>query len=313
MFKKILASLGKGAATVDLQFDNRHYQSGESIQGEVIIQGGEVEQKINKLAVRLMMNVVLKQQNISREIAHIPLISRDRIQPKEQKVIPFHYVLPTNIPISSSTVSYYFDTQLDIEGGVDRKDVDRLTIDPQAPVQAIFHAMNQLGFRETANSGQLDQYGQEFSFFPTHSFRGQVNEIEMRFANEDSGIRVWMEVDCKSGYKEIEAKREFQLSWSILEHEAELEQLLGKYISETVDQPSAYTQPFSYSTNDPHRHASHMGNAIPGMIGGLAVGVLGTMLVTEMLENFNPEEMFEDATEDFNEGFDSFFDDGGED
>ena len=117
MFKKILASLGKGAATVDLQFDNRPYQAGESIQGKIIIQGGAAEQKINQLAIRLMMDVALKQGNVSKEIAHIPLISRDRIQPKEQKVIPFHYVLPTNIPITRRAVSYYFDTHLDIEGG----------------------------------------------------------------------------------------------------------------------------------------------------------------------------------------------------
>jgi sporulation-control protein len=312
MFKKILASLGKGAATVDLQYDNRNYQAGESIQGEVVIQGGAVEQKINKLAIRLMMSVVTKQGSVSREVAHIPLVNRDRIHPKEQKVIPFHYIIPTNIPISRGTVSYYFDTHLDIEGGVDRKDVDWLVIQPQEQVQSIFNAMSQLGFRETANSGKLDQYGQEFSFFPTQQFMGQVNEVEMRFANEESGIRVWMEVDCKSGYKEIEAKREFQLNRNILEHEVELEKLLGKYISEAIEQPYAYTQPFSYDTNHHQGLASQMGNAIPGMIGGLAVGVLGTMLVTEMMENFNPEEMFEGATEDLEEGFDSFFDDGGE-
>ena len=131
MFKKILASLGKGAATVDLQCGNRNYQAGESIQGEVVIQGGEVEQNINQLTVRLMMNVVLKQGSVSKEVAHIPLVNRDCIHPKERKVIPFHYVLPTNIPISRGTVSYYLDTHLDIEGGVDRKDVDRLVIEPR--------------------------------------------------------------------------------------------------------------------------------------------------------------------------------------
>lgn len=310
MFKKILASLGKGAATVDLQYDNRNYQAGDSIQGEVVIQGGEVEQKINQLTVRLMMNVVLKQGSVSKEVAHIPLVNRDCIHPKERKVIPFHYVLPTNIPISRGTVSYYLDTHLDIEGGVDRKDVDRLVIQSQKSITSIFNAMAQLGFRETANSGKLDQYGQEFAFFPTQQFMGQVNEVEMRFANEESGIRVWMEVDCKSGYKEIEAKREFYLSKNVLEHEADLHKLLGKYISEAIDQPYAFTQPFSYSTNHHHGRASQLGNAIPGMVGGLAVGVLGSMLLTEMMDGFDVGDMFEEAIEDLDGGFDSFFDSG---
>lgn len=172
--------------------------------------------------------------------------------------------------------------------------------------------MAQLGFRETADSGKLDQYGQEFAFFPTQQFMGQVNEVEMRFANEESGIRVWMEVDCKSGYKEIEAKREFHLNPNVLEHDAGLEKLLRKYISEAIDQPYAFTQPFSYSANQHHGRASQMGNALPGMVGGLAVGVLGTMLFTEMMEGFDIEEMFEEAIEDFDGGFDSFFDNGDE-
>jgi sporulation-control protein len=315
MFKKILASLGKGAATVDLQYDNRNYQAGDSIQGEVVIQGGEVEQKINQLTVRLMMNVVLKQGSVSKEVAHIPLVNRDRVYPKERKVIPFHYVLPTNIPISRGAVSYYLDTHLDIEGGVDRKDVDRLVIQSQESISSIFNAMGKLGFRETADSGKLDQFGQEFAFFPTQQFMGQVNEVEMRFANEELGIRVWMEVDCKSGYKEIEAKREFHLNQNVLEHEAELEKLLGKYILEAIEQPYAFTQPFSYSTNHHHGRASQIGNAIPGMVGGLAVGVLGTMLFTEMMEGFDVEEMFEETAEDFDGEFDTFFEngDGGED
>jgi sporulation-control protein len=48
MLRKFLAKLGKGAATVDLQLENRPYQVGEMVQGEVIIKGGEVDQQINQ-------------------------------------------------------------------------------------------------------------------------------------------------------------------------------------------------------------------------------------------------------------------------
>lgn len=312
MLKKILASLGKGAATVDLQFADDTYQAGGTIQGEVMIHGGEVTQKINKLSIRLMMNVALKQQSVSREIATISLISRDRIHPKEEKVIPFHYVLPTNIPISSGTVSYHFDTHLDIEGGIDRKDVDQLIIEPHESIGAIFQAMDQLGFRETSKSGTLDKYGQEFAFVPTEQFLGQVNEVELRFAMEDSGIRVWMEVDCKNGFKEIEAKRELQIKWSILENEAELEKLLCKYILETVDDPYAYGQPFSYSSQS--HHYDH-GHGTSDMIGGLAIGVLGAMLVEEIIDELfeDEDEEYEDENtfEDANDDSDFSFDDGG--
>ena len=99
MLKKILASFGKGAATVDLRFDNRPYQAGERVKGEAIIEGGQVKQKINNLTIRLFMNVFFEKGNISKKIAHIPLMNRECIKPNEQKVIPFEFVIPKNIPV----------------------------------------------------------------------------------------------------------------------------------------------------------------------------------------------------------------------
>ncbi|WP_460291925.1 sporulation protein, partial [Bacillus cereus] len=39
------------------------------------------------------------------------------IRPKENKRIPFTYLIPTDIPISTHSVTFYFETQLDIQSG----------------------------------------------------------------------------------------------------------------------------------------------------------------------------------------------------
>ncbi|KAA9022508.1 sporulation protein [Niallia endozanthoxylica] len=295
MFKKILARFGKGAATVDLRFNNRPYYAGETIDGEVRIHGGEVEQKVNFLAARLMISVSTKQGTETREVAKLPLSSAFVILPKEQKVIPFTYQIPQDLPVSRGSISYYFDTQLDIEGGVDRTDVDRLTIDVPKQIQVIFQAMDILGFREKHTSGKVDQYGQEFAFFPTQVFGGQVNEVELRFAYEESGVRVWMEVDCRNGFHEIEAKREFFLEQSVLQNESQLVELLKQYMTEVIDNPQAYTKPFSYTSH--YGHQRHHGGGIGGMVGGLAMGILGGMLLGEMLDGLGVDEMMEGALE----------------
>lgn len=296
MFKKFLARFGKGAATVDLRFDNRPYCAGETIDGEVHIHGGEVEQKVNSLAASLMMRVATKQGSATREVATIPLSGAHVILAKEQKVIPFTYQVPTNLPVSRGTISYYFDTQLDIEGGVDRTDVDHFIIEVPPQVQSIFQGLGNLGFREQHTSGKVDQYGQEFAFFPTQLFAGQVNEVELRFAYEESGVRVWMEVDCRNGYHEIEAKREFFLEQSVLHNESKVTEVLKQYITEAVDQPHAYTQPFSYTASY-HPHQEHHGSGIGSMVGGLAMGILGGMLLSEMIDGLGIDEMMEGAAE----------------
>lgn len=315
MFKKFLARLGKGAATVDLRFEGRPYCANEVVQGEVLIQGGEVDQKINHLAARLMMSVNTKQGTITREVATIPLSNTFTIFPKEQKVIPFTYIIPANLPVSRGTVSYYFDTHLDIDGGVDRTDLDRLIVEAPKDVQAVFQALQQLGFHEKPGSGKLDTYGQEFAFFPTTLFAGQVSEIELRFASEATGLHVWMEVDCRGGYREVEAKRELFLEKDTLQDAEELLDVLKRSIIEAVEQPHSFMHPFSYEQYG-HRGHGHHGSSVAGMVGGLAMGILGAVLLEEMMGEameaagealgFEEEESGEEES-----GFGDFF--GGDD
>ncbi|MFX3624834.1 MAG: sporulation protein [Ectobacillus sp.] len=294
MFKKFLARFGKGAATVDLRFENRPYRAGDTVQGEVMIQGGEVEQQINHLAARLMMNVATRKGTIAREVAAIPLSGAYKILPKEQKIIPFTYIIPANLPVSRGMVSYHFDTHLDIEGGVDRTDVDRLVVELSKEAESVCNALVHLGFREKPTSGKVDHYGQEFAFFPTGMFMGQVNEVELRFAIENGGVRVWMEIDCRRGFHEIEAKREFFLNQSVLQDEQKTAELLQQYITEALVNPHAYAQPFSYVS---HKSGHHHGSPLASMVGGLAVGILGGMLLDEILDELGVDEMMEDAAE----------------
>jgi len=297
MLKKFLAKFGKGAATVDLQFENRPYQIGEVVQGEVVIKGGEVDQQINQLAVQFMMTVRAKNgQSVSREVERIPLNGSFVISKKEEKRIPFNYRIPQALPLSRGPVSYYFDTHLDIEGGVDRTDIDYITIGASKEIQSIFHALSRLGFREKSTSGKLDQYGQEFEFFPTQLFADKVHELEIRFAYVEEGVKVWMEVECRSGYGKIEAKREFVLTKEIVENEDKLVSSFEKYIAEAVQQPELYKQPFAYPTYQPH-HKGSMASGIGSMVGGLAMGVLGGMVLNELMDNLGVDEMLEDAAE----------------
>ncbi|PGA93023.1 sporulation protein [Bacillus wiedmannii] len=301
MFKKILAKFGKGAATVDLRFKKPSYSAGETLHGEAWIEGGQVEQKMNSLTADFMMSVVTKQGSVTRKVATIPLNGSYNILPEESKVISFSYDIPRDLPVSRGGVSYYFDTHLDIEGGVDRKDFDRLVIEAPEEVQNVFYALNRLGFQEKSTSGKLDTWGQEFSFFPRELFVNEVDEIEIRFAYEESGIRIWMEVDCRTRHGEMEARREFFIEQDVLKESRQIANILKDYINEMVNDPHAYAQPFSYQTQQNYDHAhqgSNGGSPIAGMIGGLAVGILGGMLLNELMDGLGVDEMVEEATEE---------------
>lgn len=309
MIKKFLARLGKGAATVDLKLDKEEYRTGEAIQGEIIIQGGEVEQNINHLAVRFMMSAGLKQGPVTQQITIIPIISKDIIHPEEVKALPFHYKIPADIPLSSGSVSYFFDTHLDIDGGFDRKDKDEVAIKPEQRIMAILNALDTLGFREKTSSGKLDAYGQEFAFFPTDHFKGAVNEIELRFAAEQQGIRIWLEVDIKTPYKEVEAKCELFIDEKALQQEEQIAEIVEQHITKLMERPYMYSHPFSFEpTLHQGGHPSGIKQAIPGMIGGLAVGVMGGMLMNELLDDLEMDDFMEDVAEEFEDSMEEFED-----
>ncbi|MED0661282.1 sporulation protein [Bacillus smithii] len=316
MFKKILASFGKGSATVDLRLYTNSYQVGENVQGDVVIFGGEVDQKIRSIDVGLFMEIRNEHGMAKHHIATVPASGPFIIHAHEEKYIPFHYQLPFTLPVSCPTVSFYFDTYLDIEGGADKKDVDYVEIRPIPPIMNVFEALERLGFRQTSTSGKLDRFGQEFSFFPMSHFAQDIHEIEMRLALEEQGIRVWMEVEVRQGYHEVEVKREFFLTQEVLNDMSALVNVLERYIVEAIQQPGFYHQPHSYHTYsyepydyDEHPFRQH-GNSAAGMIGGFVAGALGGMLLDEVMEDLIHEDHDHDHEYDHDGfGFDDFFGD----
>lgn len=327
MFKKFMASIGKGAAKVDLRLFQQVYQAGQEAKGEVIVFGGEVEQKINRIDVRLYMETKHDEGTKSHHIAVIPVTGSFTIREKEQKTIPFSYQLPYTLPLSSNAVSFYFDTHLDIEAGVDKKDYDYITIQPASNIQNIFTAFDQLGFRQKHSSGKIDQYGQEFEFYPSPSFSHQIDEVEVRFAVENSNVRLWLEIDVKSGFREREMKRELYLEEHVLQNVQSIVSLLEQTIRETIgnsgynashyQSPQAYQQNYNQNHshyNERNLHNGHHsndnhGSGMGGMIGGIAAGVVGGYLLNEAIESFTDnEEDNNNASDDNGNDDGGFFD-----
>ncbi len=108
-----------------------------------------------------------------------------------------------------------------------------------------------------------------------------------------------MEVDCKNGFHEIEAKRELFIEQSDLQNESLVTERIKQAITEAIQNPHAYSQPFSYASSGGHGHGHHGGSGIAGMVGGMAMGLLGGMLIGELMDDFIGEDMLEGAAEEF--------------
>ena len=63
MFKKILASVGIGAAKVDTVLETEHLQPGQKFNAVIVIKGGDVEQDITGLDLALMTRVKVEGED----------------------------------------------------------------------------------------------------------------------------------------------------------------------------------------------------------------------------------------------------------
>ncbi|TCP68337.1 sporulation protein [Baia soyae] len=318
MFKNLLAKFGHGSAKVDLVLDKQSFTLGEAVSGSLMIQGGEVEQKINRIDIDFVVGIRKDSHEYKQVIQTFPFHHTFHIQPSERRTFPFSYTMPNNLLVSGTSVAYFFKTRLDIADGVDSSDRDFVHIDPPVRLQQVIHAFQQLGFHEKYDSRSFDGYMQEFAFAPTNYFRDKVQEVEFKAAIEEGGIRLLLEVDLYSFFGEREIKREIWLTNEMLNQTSDLVQYLNQVITEIVNDPSMYSQGYSgyfhhgHHGHHGHRHHHHghhrshssggMGKTAMGAIGGFAAGMIAAEVMDEVF----------DGAEDMAGGFDDFFGDDGE-
>lgn len=215
MFKKLLSSVGIGAAKVDLQLESDTLQPGGSFRGRIVCKGGDVEQAIEGLTVALMTRAEVESgdsefdQNFPLESWRIP--ERFTLAPNDTRTIDFDgaisYETPlTVLPCSSNRSRVWLRTGLDIERAVDPADRDMLQIHPTPAQRAFLEAMDRAGFRMTradVETGYLQGRGfrsksgcyQEIEFRPSGTGRWSVKEVEVSFVPEESRTHVLIEVD----------------------------------------------------------------------------------------------------------------------
>lgn len=302
-----MASLGQGGAKVDLSLYQNHFSPGEEVKGELNVYGGTVEQSIDKIEVNLELEIHDHEHHYRQTVSKVPLNTTFEIHPNEQKTFPFYFRLPSNLPISGHTVSYFFETELDIIGGKDHKDRDFISIIPPRELQNVLNALQNLGFREKHDSRSFNGQVQEFELSPTSYFRGQIEEVEFTVAILPDGLDLRLEVDVISSYgHEKEIKHHVFLDQPLLHDSYQLESYFKNLLEELVHSYGSgshsshgHYEHQEHYYSDGHRHGHH-GSGVGSAVGGFAAGAIGGYVLSEMLDDDDDyddndiEDFFED-------------------
>jgi sporulation-control protein len=204
MFRKVLSSIGIGSARVDLVLNKSRYAAGESISGELRVEGGILDQQVNQVYLKLMLVSRFKKddrvRHVSREFDHevistgFAVAAGGRVQP-----VPVSYALPEAIPISTFSTKYYLVTGLDIAAAVDPKDTDQIEVLPGRRQAIVMQAIEkELGFKRRPRTGEYNGRFQEFEYLPVNFMRGKLDELEVIYLPQQDGIKLFLQLDKKA-------------------------------------------------------------------------------------------------------------------
>lgn len=216
-FKKLLASLGAGGASVETVLTEVNVVPGGVVQGEVRIQGGSVDQEIQGVTVGLQAKVEVEsgdqeyKQNV--DFAKVRLGGAFALQAGAVHAVPFGLEIPWETPVTMIDgqalrgMNIGVTTELEIARAVDSGDLDPINVHPLPAQKAILDAFIQLGFRfknadlergHIRGTRQQLPFYQEVEFHPPAQYRG-LNQVELSFVADGRGMDVVLEMDKKPG------------------------------------------------------------------------------------------------------------------
>lgn len=213
MFGKLKASLGIGAAKVDTVLDSMSVFQGDTLKGTVHIKGGDVEQQIDAINLKLCTEVkVESDESTSYQdfiIGKLQAVQPFVIQPNETKQVPFEFRLNDETPITALNVlknlcHVWVETTLDIDFAIDPKDRDFVEVKPLPVVAKVLSAIEQAGFamvKADVEKGHLrgGNFSSKSGCYQEIEFRsnGFINrkEIEVSFILDGNLVHCLAEVD----------------------------------------------------------------------------------------------------------------------
>jgi sporulation-control protein len=215
VFKKMMRAFGVGGPSVDTVLANPNTRPGLSLDGQVRIQGGDHDVTIEQVVLGLVTRVSAEHGDGFAEFHRQPVAGSFLLRKGEQRDLPFSFPVPWETPVTSMYgqrlhgMTMGVRTELQVAKAVDKGDLDEVAIHPLPVQEAILDAFNRLGFRfkkaDIESGGihgvrQQFPFYQEIEFYAAPQYAGSINEVEVTFIADPTGVEVILEFDKRGGF-----------------------------------------------------------------------------------------------------------------
>ncbi|GBF05663.1 Gram-positive sporulation control protein Spo0M-like protein [Deinococcus aerius] len=197
--KKMMAAVGVGGAAVDARVQNPAVRIGEDLTGVVVVRGGAIEQRIERLNLGLATRYKSDDSYVTHTLFSQPVVGGFEIRPGETREFPFRLTVPAGTPLTLPGTAVWLVTDADIAGAMDPGDNDPLQILPSREMEVVIAAADRLGFRLSSSEVEYHhgRIVQELSFRPPYG-QYRISELEMMMFPAAGGLDVILEVDRRA-------------------------------------------------------------------------------------------------------------------
>lgn len=239
MFDNVLASVRIGAAEVDTLLDRETVRPGETLSTQVVVDGGNVDQDIEKIELELKTKRERGDATETYEISREVVTGSFTIEEGEQQVfeadLPIHRETPvTTLGARRNEAKVWIDTDLEIDRAIDADDTDYLDVAPTEPMTAMLDAVERAGHELSEVTIDDDRIGagseradlpldQEIVFRPTGS--RDYKELEIHFLPRETTTHVLVEFDYTMRAEQFEAIEIDHADYSVQSLERAFERL----------------------------------------------------------------------------------------
>lgn len=240
------------------------------------------------------------------EFLRVSVAQGVRVTAGELTSVPFRLTLPWETPISAVGGSELpgmvvgVRTELVIAGAPDKGDLDPLLVGPLPSQDRVLDAFGELGFQfrsADVEAGYLHGvrqelgFYQEIEFFPPSRYASRVNEVELTFVADPRELVVILEADKRGGMFRsggdsfgrfhVSHDEAMKTDWA----EA-IDHWLAK-VAESGGGRGAFGGHHEHGHHgyDHHGHHGRRGPGMGGMVAGAAAGVVGGMILGEVMED----------------------------
>ncbi|MEU7524414.1 sporulation protein [Saccharothrix sp. NPDC042600] len=300
MFKRMLKAFGVGGPSVDTVLDSPHAVPGQVVTGQVRIQGGSAEARIDRIVLSLVTRVEVEHGDHEyggvSEFLRAVVAQDVLVAPNQPVTVPFQLALPWETPITAvggqplPGMTVGVRTELVISGAPDKGDLDPVLVGPLPAQDRVLDAFGQLGFQfrsadvEAGRIAGVHQelgFYQEIEFFPPAQFAGRVNEVELTFVTNPHELVVVLEADKRGGLFQSggDAFGRFHVT-----HDDALRTDWASAINQWLTQVAA-AGPAAHGTPAYGHHGHRRAPGMGGVVAGAAAGVVGGMILGEVVED----------------------------